>query len=240
LWFNPNRSGNGNDMYFIGNGLVYLQYTGLEDGSPIWYITDTATLEPMQNNQVKNTITKSRFNGPFLTSTQTITTVGSSLTTLISPNQAVQTRTINGKFSAELIQPFVFSGQPATEQRSGLWYNPAESGWGATVATQGDTEFIINYLYDNNGLPYWLTALGGNEAVENMDVGYSTVFCPHCPAVNLETDIVGSMRVDYGISNKSATVEDVQIDVKSSDHPEHPSQWNRSNMPWSSLLSVED
>lgn len=38
----------------------------------------------------------------------------------------------------------------------GLWWNAAESGWGVSVAHQGDVLFAVWYTYDHDGSPLWL------------------------------------------------------------------------------------
>ncbi len=235
LWFNSNRSGNGNDMYFLDSGLTYVQYTALEDRSPIWYITGADSY--YQNNQAYNDLTKHEYNGPFLTSTQTITQVGESHTTLIDANTAVQTRTINGEFSADLIQLFIFGSTVTPEQRTGLWFNPAESGWGATIGTQGDTEVVVNYLFDNSGQPYWVLGSGNNADVEDIGMSYFNAFCPHCPVTPLAIEAVGSVRINYDSSNASATLENMNVEIE---NEQHNGQWNRTNLPLSLLTPALD
>ena len=226
LWYNINRSGNGNDMYFLDNALVYVQYTALENHSPVWYITGADGF--YQNNQSYNNLNKHEYNGPFLTSSRTITQVGESHTTLIDANNAVQTRTLNGKFSADLIQSFIFSTDATPEQRTGLWYNAPESGWGATIGTQGNTEVVVNYLYDNAGQPYWVLGSGTNSTVEDIDMLYFNAFCPHCPSVPLSNRVVGNARINYDSSNTSANLESLHIDAKDE---ERSGQWDRTNLP---------
>jgi hypothetical protein len=244
LWYNPRRSGNGNDMYFQdGNdadseidSLTYLQYTALPDRSPIWYITSPIA---MQNNQAENNVLKISYNGPFLTSNQSVETVGSSTTTLIDANNAIQTRTINGEFSADLMNAFVFSNDSTPLQRTGLWYNPSQSGWGQTVGTQGDVEVIVNYLYDNSGQPYWVLGAGVNSNVSDIDMQYSDTFCPHCPIVPIITNPnpVGSVRINYNASNQSGTIQEMNINVSNS---KHESQWQRTNLPVTILTAPLD
>ena len=41
---------------------------------------------------------------------------------------------------------------------SDQWWNPAESGWGASVLQQYDTLFIDLFVYGPDGLPRWYTA----------------------------------------------------------------------------------
>ncbi len=42
--------------------------------------------------------------------------------------------------------------------KTGLWWNPAESGWGVTLNQQGNIIFATIFTYDTNGLPIWYVA----------------------------------------------------------------------------------
>jgi hypothetical protein len=39
-----------------------------------------------------------------------------------------------------------------------LWYNPAESGWGANIVQQDDVAFVTLFVYGPNGEPVWYGA----------------------------------------------------------------------------------
>ena len=41
---------------------------------------------------------------------------------------------------------------------SDLWWNPAESGWGANVTQQADTMFVTIFVYGQNATPVWYVA----------------------------------------------------------------------------------
>lgn len=41
---------------------------------------------------------------------------------------------------------------------SGLWWNPAESGWGVNLIQQGSTIFATFFVYGADGRPSWFTA----------------------------------------------------------------------------------
>jgi len=230
LWYNPTRPGNGNDMYFDENGLIFIQYTALPNRSPIWYITGSGS---MQNNQADYTLSKLTYNGsltqPYNSANVTIDEVGQSLTTLIDSNNAIQTRTLNGNFSAELITAFEFGGA-TNQQRTGLWNSTSniENFWGKTIGTQGNTQVNISYLYDNTGQPYWIIGSGANNQAENLNMDYFDVFCPHCPKVPNIQSSAGTLRINYDNSNQNATLESMQINVNNDNHS---SQWNRSNFP---------
>src|SRR5690242_9582277 len=42
--------------------------------------------------------------------------------------------------------------------RSGLWWNPNESGWGIHFTQRGNTMFAAWYTYDASGAPKWYVA----------------------------------------------------------------------------------
>jgi hypothetical protein len=46
----------------------------------------------------------------------------------------------------------------ATVNFSDLWWNPAEAGWGATIAQQADVMFIAFFVYGDARQPTWVTA----------------------------------------------------------------------------------
>lgn len=45
---------------------------------------------------------------------------------------------------------------PASPYR-GLWWNPAESGWGMSITQHGHKIFAVSYTYDSTGQPIWYT-----------------------------------------------------------------------------------
>ncbi len=50
------------------------------------------------------------------------------------------------------------AGATLSPDPTGLWYDPAESGWGLTVAQQGGEAFAVLFLYDQAGRPTWYFA----------------------------------------------------------------------------------
>ena len=50
------------------------------------------------------------------------------------------------------------SGSGAPGPLSGLWWNPAESGWGINFTQRGNTIFAAWYTYDGAGNPKWYVA----------------------------------------------------------------------------------
>ncbi len=49
---------------------------------------------------------------------------------------------------------------------TGLWFDPGESGWGLTLADQGQTVFAVLFVYDEAGHPTWYAASSLRPAVD--------------------------------------------------------------------------
>ena len=47
---------------------------------------------------------------------------------------------------------------PLSPDPTGYWFNPEESGWGASIAQQGDVVFVSLLVYDEQQRPEWLVA----------------------------------------------------------------------------------
>lgn len=65
----------------------------------------------------------------------------------------------------------VSSGGASTVSYTGHWHRPSESGWGLTIAQQGDVLFPNWFTFDSDGKPLWFGMLAG--ARSNGVGGYS-------------------------------------------------------------------
>ena len=71
-----------------------------------------------------------------------------------------------GMFSIISLRKQVFASPPTCVSTAGsregatnyqdLWWNPAESGWGLSLAHQGDIIFATLFIYNRNGEPEWV------------------------------------------------------------------------------------
>lgn len=59
---------------------------------------------------------------------------------------------------------------PMSPDPTGYWYNAGESGWGATIAQQKETLFVILFVYDEQKKPEWFVA----SSVRDTGVGVFT------------------------------------------------------------------
>ncbi|HUQ28104.1 MAG TPA: hypothetical protein VM051_05900 [Usitatibacter sp.] len=66
----------------------------------------------------------------------------------------------------------------------GLWWNAAESGWGVSIAHQGDTLFAVWYTYDRDGSPMWLVMPDARLTNDDMEGAMGM----------MDMEMMGSMR----------------------------------------------
>ncbi|WP_154224020.1 trypsin-like serine peptidase [Marinicella rhabdoformis] len=234
LWWNPVRSGNGTDFHFIDNQrLVYVNYTGLPDRSPIWYITGA---EDEEANQYYNSLLYVHHNGPFTVGQGINESVGWSNTTLIDENNLIQTRQIGDDFSAEKMQWYQFAAPPTVSQHTGLWYTPSQAGWGESISTQGQVRGVVHYLYDASGEPYWTIGWGENND-SSLDMIYTQSFCPSCPRIEPDNTVVGSSQLTL-TDQYSGTLNNINIQVPSS--LKNNATWQKNNLPVNNLAPTDN
>jgi cysteine-rich repeat protein len=66
--------------------------------------------------------------------------------------------TIGGTSVSKVIERQVFSTLSPGAAMTALWWNAAESGWGATLTQQTNVVFVTIFTYDTNGFPTWYVA----------------------------------------------------------------------------------
>lgn len=171
LWWNPSRSGNGFDLVSNNSGghvLTWFTYTA--SGTPIWYQSSVGP------------ITGDRFDQPLFQYTPgpsgvTGTIVGS-VELVFSNDEAAQFNwQLNGATGSE---PFTFFGGGGG--RSGLWFPPAESGWGLSAFKVGSALVTTVYYYAGSQ-PRWVQGVG-SDVGSSQTIGMVTVngagLCPSC------------------------------------------------------------
>lgn len=226
VWWNPKRSGNGTNFFFVRDSLVYATYTGKADGSPVWYITGGTS--NAARNQYFNDLQHISYNGGFTAGgEQTKTTVGWSNTIVLDTTNLIQVREINGKISAEKMQLQIFDNAPAVNQYSGWWHADSESGWGENVAIQGSIRFLLHYLYDQSGQPYWVLGTGNNDN-SPIDLIYVKTFCPSCPRVDPIHTPAGSSHLQL---NEQGQGKIINIDIAVPPEWRAGGVWQRQNVP---------
>jgi len=58
----------------------------------------------------------------------------------------------------------------SASDKTDLWYNPSESGWGMTLANQGDTIFVTLYVYGADNNPTWFVGTASLTSTDAQGV----------------------------------------------------------------------
>jgi len=204
LYYNAARAGNGEGVFTIpsGNNQIFFSawFTGEPDREPTWYIVQGT----VAGNQVVAPILKFAQNTAAPTFTASSTLAGVAEATFISPTRYAYTWNLDGTLGGQL-ETRLYARTPATTpNRTGLWYYPAESGWGQVLDDHllgaNPEQVVINYLYDGAGQPRWTLAGTPNLSTGTVEHGQFLVHCPSCPNLTdfgVERRAAGSQTRDF-------------------------------------------
>ncbi|MBL8513278.1 MAG: hypothetical protein JNJ55_04740, partial [Betaproteobacteria bacterium] len=105
---------------------------------------------------------------------------------------------------------FAFANVAHAQNHSDIWWNPAESGWGLTIADQGSQMFVVWYTYDEAGKPTWITVPGGTfsngkrnfsgDLYQTRGPAYSARFVPS----QVTVDKIGTASFDFAPPGQAA------------------------------------
>ena len=221
MWWDPNQSGAGIDFQLLGGDLYAIWYTYGSDGNPTWYIASG----PYQGHRWEGTI--GRFRRDPVSGVVSDEPVGSMTVTFLDPRNAVLEWELDELRGSQRIERFMLSADLPDFNYTGTWYEPAASGYGLTVATQGEVLATVLYFYDVDGVPRWAvgtTSAGGlGEQPIAVPVSvYTGGFCPGCPATEPQAQSSGTVTVDFTSPIRGVLDTQVSLPV--------PMQgsWNRS------------
>ena len=156
-WWNPDESGRG---FFIEsqNGIFYLGgYFYSAGGQPVWMVAGAPNTDPYN------------YSGRLLSYGGGQTLFGAYVPPVAPTDMGAIVvhfsddthGTINWAGGTIPIQRFTFgSGITSFQPETGWWWNPDESGSGYSIELQGNTLFVIGYMYDASGNPTWYLSAG--------------------------------------------------------------------------------
>ena len=216
LWWNPDQPGHGYSLHAVGDQLVLVWYTYDISGRPVWYLAANAYAGSSWSADLY------RFRNFGATSD----IVGTVSLTFSSATVAQVEWQSGGVTGGEVIAYFKFGDGSTTRRlynQTGLYFDPADDGYGLSVVSQGHgtaggcsgpdpktcsgrsvvsdaaTEVSVLYFYDSDGNPLW--ALGSGDYVgvltSTLDMYLFHGSCPNCSYVTPSAAWVGTMKRDH-------------------------------------------
>src|SRR5687767_7524188 len=164
MWFNPSESGWGVTIADHETQLFAVWYTYDTAGSPVWYTVPGGTFSgdrtAFTGDLYRTTGPSSA--GPFNPGAVAPTRVGTAYFQFTPGGPATFTWTIGSTSRSKQIQRLPFGSAPANwgVDRTDLWWNPAESGWGLTLAQHGNNYFGAWFTYAPSGRPLFIVMPG--------------------------------------------------------------------------------
>ncbi len=156
-WWNPAESGRG---FFIESqdGIFFLGgYFYEDDGHARWLVAGGDNADPYH------------YTGPLYAQSSGQSLYG----TYSTPSAPAGAGMVTAAFSDDthgtitwpggtisIVRYSFGTGTPDFQPFTGWWWNPAESGSGYSVELQGDTIFIVGYMYETDGRPVWYLSAG--------------------------------------------------------------------------------
>jgi len=160
IWWNAGESGWGLTIADHETQLFAVWFTYRQDGRPTWFVIPGGTFTGNHTHFVGDvyaTTGPAYSNATFDPARVTATKVGTATIDFSSYSAATFTYSVNGVTQTKAIsrQPFGNGSPVWGNDVSDIWYNPAESGWGLTLAQHGNNVFGVWFTYDTDGQPLW-------------------------------------------------------------------------------------
>jgi hypothetical protein len=206
-WYNSNRSGHGFHISKAPNNQYQLMwYTYLPNGKPIWYISDVAGVN---NGVLTSKIYKSTWNA--VTQTNSLAAIGDiKLEMNFSDTFTLywDLYSINGDSPTEYEGGETMRHLLPGEGYTGLWYEPAYSGYGYSVDQRLNGLYsAVTAFYYENGEPVW--ARGEKTVAPTAGSSFSMTaytgigLCPECNGqrITLTPSAAGEIGLSLDTNN---------------------------------------
>lgn len=199
LWFNPARSGHGLDLQLVGDILAVTWYTYDDAGEPTWYLAVAPFANPWRAQL-------DRYTWNPQSGTAQAAAVGELNLTFADARRVDFGWQLGARSGSEPMQTLFDFPAVAAPERSGVWFDPGEPGWGMALFTAGDLFSAGLYFYDAGNQPRWVLGVGSNAStVELAMQGYRGA-CPHCPWAPPTLAPAGTLRFAFA-GGRAGSVE---------------------------------
>ncbi|MBL4659726.1 MAG: hypothetical protein JKY19_05175 [Alcanivoracaceae bacterium] len=224
LWYNPARSGHGADIQMAGNNMFIIWYTYNDDMTPTWYLA-SAAYDTDWNAELFS------FTWNFDSRSATAVSVGTVNLQFTNAKSTNFSWVINGRASSESFIYLDVSNEATSNQFTGTYFDPSESGWGLTVYSQGASQVAVIYYYDENGQPRWTLGSGINKQNSTIDMLSFLGFCPDCEHFPPTNQVVGTVDMQFEFGREIIFSTDIT-------YPDNTSEsWNINNTTLQAITS---
>ncbi len=178
VYYNPARDGHGLLFTQAGNSVQLVWYTYDANQQPTWYLAFPDALSTGQSH-----VRTDLFRYHWLNNGADGQRVGEVV--LVRQEERLMLNwEIDGRSGSEPMELLASSAcvQNAGESfdPTGLWFEPARSGYGANYFTRPGIDFSVLYLYDGAGRPRWLLGQQNAFNAAPLTLNQFTGFCPSC------------------------------------------------------------
>lgn len=186
-WWNPAKPGSGFDIFNVGAQSMVIWYTYEAGGRPVWYTAQGTT----GDNAAWPLLRHRWVDGGKAAPTQ----AGTLKLTVRNPESLEIAWQVGGASGATSIEPFITSGVRNEVDRTGSWYDPANSGWGFALTDQGEVLGGVLFTYDAAGEPTWAAGFGRER--DAVELHTFTGACPSCAYAAPQSRSVGRLGIDF-------------------------------------------
>ena len=155
-WWNPSESGRGFFIEKRGGFLFVAGYYYELDGRSTWFTSYGAYAGNTFSGRANTFKNGQTLEGNYVAA-QASTDLGS-VTLTFSADASTATMVWPGGTTP--ISNFVYGGAGTGTGENGWWWNTAESGRGYSIEVQGNTLFMVGFMYDAGGNPVWYLSSG--------------------------------------------------------------------------------
>lgn len=193
-WWDPTRSGNGFELFNVGDEAMAIWFTFDDNRRPVWYTAQGRIGEAWPLVLHSWVIGTQNRGDPI--------TVGSIQFDFRDDSQADARFTLNGRSGTWRIEPFNPGARTNDLDHSGSYYHPEHPGWGFTLTEQGSVLGGVLYYYDSAGFATWVAGFARDSL---GSVGMVSVKgpCPGCEASPTERVDGGRIEIDMQAENQA-------------------------------------
>jgi hypothetical protein len=176
----------------VGTRLAATWYTYDEDGAPVWYQAVGSDANPWRGEL-------QRYRWDASTRAARGEPVGELVLRFASARRLQFEWRLGDRRGSEAMQPLLDPVLPAAPDRTGIYFDAREPGWGLSVYSAGDVRGALMYFYDASGSARWALGLGDNRrAEERLAMQAFDGFCPHCARSEVRAREAGSLAWRFG------------------------------------------